>query len=154
MAAHLIRRADTFTSADAEQGRGRRSAPVPPENPTSLQIFKEHLLTDFYRLEPSHQRFVRSEMIKPDQTGPNFKFSTGWPPKTFTKPLPFLYRFFTQIQFRSQRFGKTGRFPVVFSVLRTAPTDGATRHHPLNIELVLNQNRSRNTTASLAARMI
>jgi hypothetical protein len=26
------------------------------------------------------------------------------------KPLPNLYRFFTKIQFRSQRFGKTGRF--------------------------------------------
>jgi hypothetical protein len=46
MAAHLIRRADTFSPADAEKGRGRRSAPSLPENPTSVQIFKEHILTD------------------------------------------------------------------------------------------------------------
>jgi hypothetical protein len=29
------------------------------------------MLTDIYRSKPFHQKFVRSEMTKPDQTGPN-----------------------------------------------------------------------------------
>jgi hypothetical protein len=58
------------------------------------QIGQLHLpiFTDFYRLEPFHQRFVRSEMTKDYQRLPKFEFSTGCPPKTFTKPLPFLYQ--------------------------------------------------------------
>jgi hypothetical protein len=60
----------------------RRGALSQPENHTPLQIFKEHMLTEigsaaksvsnrnltgFYRLEPFHQRFVRSKMTKDDQ---------------------------------------------------------------------------------------
>jgi hypothetical protein len=97
----------------------------------------------FFRGPIFQASLVSVEMTKDDR---NLNFQLVAHPK--------LYRFFTKIKFRFQRFGKTGRFPVVFSVLRTAPTDGAARHHPLNIELVLNQNRPRNTTASLAARMI
>jgi hypothetical protein len=89
----------------------------------------------FFRGPIFQASLVSVEMTKDDR---NLNFQLVAHPKT----LPNLYRFFTQIQFMSQRFGKTGRFPVVFPVLRTAPTDGAARHHhPLNIELVLNQNR-------------
>jgi hypothetical protein len=61
---------------------GRWCAPSSPENPTSLQYFKERVLTDvggatkmdsnrnfaaFYRSEPFHERFTPSEMTKDDQ---------------------------------------------------------------------------------------
>jgi hypothetical protein len=101
----------TFSPADAEKGRGRRSAASQPENHTSLQIFKEHVLTDiggaaksvssiyrFYRFLPVSAFSSEVRPLGDDQTGPNrtkddrnFKFSTGCPPETFTKPLPFLY---------------------------------------------------------------
>jgi hypothetical protein len=81
MAAHLIRRADTFSPADAEKGRGRRSAASQPENHTSLQIFKEHILTDFggaaksvsyiYRFLPVKAFSSKVRPFGDDQTGPN-----------------------------------------------------------------------------------
>jgi hypothetical protein len=55
-------------------------------------------------------------MTKDYQRLPKFEF----PPVPHPNSLPKLYLFFTQIKFRSQRFGKTGRFPVIFPVLRTA----------------------------------
>jgi hypothetical protein len=59
-------------------------------------------------------------MTKPDQTGPNRTGILNFQLVARPKPLPHLYRFFTQIKFKSQGFGKTGRFPVVFPVWRMA----------------------------------
>ena len=98
----------------------------------------------FYRFLPvaAFSSVVRPpELTKDYKRLPNFKFSTGYPPKT----IPFLYLFDTKIQFWYRRFGKTGRFPA----LRKARTDDAARHHHLNLELFLNHNRPISSTTSL-----
>jgi hypothetical protein len=53
-----------------------------PNSLLPLQIFKEQMPADFYRLEPFHPWFVPLEMTKRDRSDRNLNFQPGAYPKS------------------------------------------------------------------------